>query len=110
VCVYLIIFTAVGEPHRVYKTNDLGRLQVEKFSECSAKSPDIGIGLYVLECGVMVYAWFLCWMTKNVPDALNEAKHIALGRSARVHIPLHSTSEGGPSLSHISVILTVYVC
>ena len=79
VCVYLMVISVVGKPRLAYRSNDLGKLQVENYSTCTSSMPNLAIGLYVVEGASLLYGWYLCWATKNVPDAINEAKHIALG-------------------------------
>ena len=79
VCVYLGIITAVAKPRQAYISKDLGKLQIEKYSECTSSSPYLGIGLYAVEAGMLMYGWLLSWASKNIPDSINEGKHIALG-------------------------------
>ena len=50
-------------------------------SRCNYVNPQVSTTLLVLEAVVLVIGARLCWAVKNAPDALNETKFIAAGKS-----------------------------
>ena len=50
---------------------------------CSSQSPAMMTVLYAFEGAFLAGSGYLCYATKNVPDAINEAKVVALGERER---------------------------
>lgn len=68
---------------------------------CSTRSPAVITVLYAFEGAFLAGSGYLCYATKNVPDAINEAKVIALGEQT---ILLLSARPPSP------VPACIYVC
>jgi len=79
-CAYLAVATAIGKPHRSYEEyfNDHTTYHQIK---CDEDAPVITYILFALEAVLLGWGATLCWSTKNVPDAVNDAKYIAMCKS-----------------------------
>jgi len=77
---YLLVDTLVGKPHRSYETSFDGQNTIRKV-KCSSRFPQISMVLFILEGLLLFWGAKLCWSTKNVPDAVNDSKFIAMGNA-----------------------------
>lgn len=75
VCVYLMISTVVGWPHLTFHSVTAAN-QTVRDEFCNLTYSQFQTTLFVLEGAALVYGTFLCYKTKDVPDAINEAKSI----------------------------------
>lgn len=75
--IYLAIWTGVGKPYASYKVLHLGMLQDMWQPQCDYVYPQFETALLVFEGCMLAQGARLCWLTRNVPDALNDSKPIA---------------------------------
>lgn len=78
-CCYLLITTVVGKPHLSYLSSEFSN-QITRNAICSFTYPEFSTALYAVEALSLVYGARLCYVTKNAPDAINEAYFIASGK------------------------------
>ena len=76
-CVYLAVATAIGQPHRSYEEYFKDHTTYRDI-KCDEKVPLITYILFAMEAVLLGWGAALCWSTKNVPDAVNDAKYIAM--------------------------------
>jgi hypothetical protein len=79
VVIYLIILTLVGQPHQSSLTSTSSNQTTEKY-HCAFEHAELHTALFAMEAAVLAYGVKVCWATKNVPDAVNEAKYVAFGK------------------------------
>jgi len=85
IIIYLIVFLVVGKPHMQMLTT-LGTMQSRTFSyQCNDDIPGFSTALYILEIVLLALGGYLCYSTRNVPGAMNESKHIAIGNLLITH-------------------------
>ena len=77
-CLYLIIATVVGRPQMSYYTQELANQPI-RTAMCTFQYVEFSTALYVMESCAMIYGLYLCYLTKNAPDAINDAYYIASG-------------------------------
>ena len=79
--VYLLIYSVMAPPHIDHKTyvSITGQQTVETF--CSSHTVGFDTTLYVIECLILLASAWLCYGTRDVPDAINEAQVIVFGKS-----------------------------
>jgi len=75
--ILLIILTAVGRPHRSYNSSTTSN-QTTKTVRCAFHRPQIHTALFILEAVIIFVGARLCLAVKDVPDAVNESKFIAI--------------------------------
>ena len=74
----LLLITFVGKPYLATTvTTDINKPL--RYYYCSQRNPAIASILLVLEVCSLLVGIRLCWMIRNVPDALNESKYILSG-------------------------------
>ena len=76
-CLILLLDTLIGQPHRAYDRHIEGRSDVH-LMKCKNKNPTTTTALFAIEICLMAVAGRLCWATKDVPDAVNDSKYIAM--------------------------------
>ena len=78
VAVILVLYSAVGTPHVAYVAVPLatGNLLLKPY--CTTRMPAFDYVLYAIEATSLAVASYLCYRTKDTPDAVNESKFIAL--------------------------------
>lgn len=86
VIVYLAIYAGVGNPHASYKVYIIDKLQEGWHEMCSDTYPEFATTIYTIEAALLIYGARLCWLTKDVPDALNDSKPIAASMSVIILI------------------------
>ena len=74
---YLIAVSLGGKP-MVYMHSQIEHYQATKRFDCYAENPQFFTALYILEAVILLIGARLCLATKDVPDAINESKYIAL--------------------------------
>ena len=81
--VYLLIYSVMAPPHIDHKTyvSITGQQTVETF--CSSHTVGFDTTLYVIECLILLASAWLCYGTRDVPDAINEAQVIVFGKCVR---------------------------
>jgi hypothetical protein len=79
VIIYLIILTMVGKPHRS-DISSTSSNQTTELVRCSFVNPNFHTALFAIEGVIVIIGARLCWAVKDVPDAINEAKYIAMGK------------------------------
>jgi hypothetical protein len=84
--VYLAIYAGVGNPHASYKVYVIDKLQEGWHEMCSDTYPEFATTIYAIEAALIIYGARLCWLTKDVPDALNDSKPIAASMSVIILI------------------------
>jgi hypothetical protein len=77
VVIYLFVLTYVGNPHRSYVSHTSSNQTTHEL-RCSFEEPAIHTALFAIEAVILIVGAKLCWATKDVPDAVNEAKFIAM--------------------------------
>ncbi len=76
---YMIAMTIVGQPHK-------SAIAVTVSNEttldlmCSFMYPQFQTTLFAIEAVILLAGARLCWAVKDVPDAVNESKFIAIGK------------------------------
>jgi hypothetical protein len=79
VCLYLAIVTGISAPQKrtvaVIKISG----EVISYHHCAVPLRVLDTILYVLEAFLLAFTTKLCYDTKDVPDAVNEAKPIVIG-------------------------------
>ena len=85
-CGYLSLFTMVGNPHKAYRSTYDTMQQETRYFFCACSQNAVATTLYVIEGAVLVQGVRLCWLTRNIPDAVNESKYIAMGRELGICI------------------------
>jgi len=77
-CLYLVIATVVGNPHQSYETS-LSKHTEMRAIKCVESVPAVTYFLFGVEALLLLWGARLCWNGKNVPDAINDSKYIAIG-------------------------------
>lgn len=78
VIVYLAVMTAIAHPRQVYVDSVAHNLVTRQYA-CSLQFSGMHTALFVVEGACLLFGARLCWATKDVPDAVNEAFNIAAG-------------------------------
>jgi hypothetical protein len=74
----MFVFTFVGKPHKsAIVTNVSNRTTF--YLKCSYDFDQFHIALFAAEAVALLAGSRLCWAVKDVPDAVNESKFIAIG-------------------------------
>jgi hypothetical protein len=84
VCVmafYLVLYSAVGKPTMGYIEVELITGNVLLKPTCQTEIVIFDYAVYVLEGIALAVASYLCYATKDIPDAVNESKYVAMGKS-----------------------------
>ena len=76
-CVYLMIDTVIGVPHKSYDQSFDGH-NIIRLIKCTNKNQNITYALFVIEFCLVVVGAKICWSTKDVPDAVNDSKYVAM--------------------------------
>lgn len=84
--VYLVVLTAVGDPHKEFIYRDLGKQQIMLLPYCVEKYSQFSSTLYCIEACMILQGARLCWWTKDVPDAVNDSKNVAMAMYAIMFI------------------------
>ena len=74
-CVYLTFLTVFGKPHSTFFTEHESNRET-RYPRCSFENAHFHSALFVAEALSLLYGVRLCWLTKDVPDAINESKYI----------------------------------
>jgi len=76
--VILVLYSAIGNPHVAYIVVPLvtGNNLLKPY--CTTTMPGFDSALYAVEAVALAVATYLCYRTKDTPDAVNESKFIAL--------------------------------
>ena len=76
VCIYLMVSTAVGVPRKAnHAVTFANQTTLDEF--CDMKYPQMQTTLFVLEAASLLYGAYLCYRTKDVPDAINESSSVS---------------------------------
>ncbi len=86
VIVYLAIYAGAGDPHESHKVYIIDKLQEGWHPICVDTYPEFATTIYAIEAALLIYGARLCWVTKDVPDALNDSKPIAASMSVIILI------------------------
>lgn len=86
VIIYLAIYAGVGNPHASYKVYVIDKLQEGWHPMCVDTYNPFATTIYAIEAALLIYGARLCWVTKDVPDALNDSKPIAASMSVIILI------------------------
>ena len=78
-CIYLAVDTYVGKPHRAFISHFDGHNNIHEI-ECVNEEPTITVVLFVIEAFMLVAGAKVCWSTKDVPDAVNDSKFVAMSK------------------------------
>ena len=79
-CAYLLMDTFVGAPHKSYNAIDVNAATINHLIKCENKQPIITYILYFFEAAVLLTGARICWNTKDVPDAVDDSKYIAMSK------------------------------
>ena len=79
-CAYLLIDTFVGQPHKSYEVEKVNAATINHLIRCENRKPIITYVLYCIEAIVLIIGARICWNTKDVPDAVNDSKYIAMSK------------------------------
>ena len=77
-CGYLIMDTYVGQPHRSYTSQNYSPAVIHHLVKCDNTLPVVTYVLYGLEFIALAFGARICWATKDLPDAVNDSKYIAI--------------------------------
>ena len=77
---YLVLLTVIGRPYVEYTSTRSG-YNIEVFGLCQLKYPYLVTALYVVELVLLGTLAKACWRTKDIPDAVNESRYVALCKS-----------------------------
>jgi hypothetical protein len=83
IVVYMIIFTVVGKPHESAIVTRI-RNQTTYYTRCAYEYDQFHLALFIAEGVLLVMGARLCWAVKDVPDAVNESKYIAMGERMKL--------------------------
>jgi 7 transmembrane sweet-taste receptor of 3 GCPR len=77
--IYLAVYTSIDPPrmHVAFAENRLTG-QLTEIRSCTKGKYRLDLFLIVLEAGIITATAVLCFLTREVPDAINESKAIAL--------------------------------
>ncbi len=75
----MIALTLVGKP---FKSSTIKILSNQRTLDikCAFEYPEFQIALFAVEAAILFAGARLCWAVKDVPDAVNESKYIAIGK------------------------------
>ena len=77
-CMYLIVLQFVSRPHLHYVASYSGN-KTTLSGKCMLEETALSTALIVVEGLTVLIGVVLCWLTRGVPDAVNESSHIATG-------------------------------
>jgi hypothetical protein len=75
--IYVACIQGLGNTRVDYSKTYLGHLQYKYFPECVNDMENMTTALYVLEAALIFQGGRLCYLTRNVPDSVNDSKSIA---------------------------------
>lgn len=75
--IYIAIIQGLGNTRVEYIVQYLGKLQYKKYPICVNDMTSMTTALYVLEAALIAQGGRLCYLTRNVPDSVNDSKAIA---------------------------------
>ena len=78
-CVYLMAHTLYSRPHLAYEESFNGHTWI-RLMKCANDNSQMGAALYAMEAVILAAGARLCWSTKDVPDAVNDSRYIAMGK------------------------------
>ena len=105
-CGFLRIDTFVGVPHKSYVMK-ADAATTYHLIKCENKQP---IKIYVLYCAeviVLLTGARICWNTKEVPDAVNDSKYIAMRKRCNMNL-LPTNLETSPSYNLIIFFPSIF--
>lgn len=76
-CVYLTFDTMVAKPHVGFDESFDGRNTI-RLMKCTNENTYPTMALYCIEALILILGGKLCWSTKDVPDAVNDSRFIAI--------------------------------
>eukprot|EP00607_Mallomonas_marina_P010386 CAMPEP_0182421990 /NCGR_PEP_ID=MMETSP1167-20130531/7581_1 /TAXON_ID=2988 /ORGANISM="Mallomonas Sp, Strain CCMP3275" /LENGTH=710 /DNA_ID=CAMNT_0024599677 /DNA_START=799 /DNA_END=2931 /DNA_ORIENTATION=- len=76
-CIFLVIDSVVGNPHRSYEEHFDGHYNV-RLIRCKNDNPYVPMGLFVLEAAVLFYCAKLCYDAKDAPNSVNDSTSTSL--------------------------------
>eukprot|EP01041_Mallomonas_annulata_P001195 gene1195-2323_t len=76
-CAYLTADTLYSQPHMSYDESFNGHTNI-RLMKCTNTNQTMTVVLYVIEAALLVAGARLCWSTKDVPDAINDSRYIAM--------------------------------
>ena len=76
-CIYLLFTTVFGSPHKSYEESFDGHFTI-RLIKCEDRIPELTYVLFAFELAVVLAGAKVCWETKDAPDAVNDAKYIAM--------------------------------
>jgi hypothetical protein len=77
VVVYLAMLSYFGNPHQSYVSHTASNQTTHEL-RCAFVQSGFHTALFAIEALILMVGLKLCWATKDVPDAVNEAKFIAM--------------------------------
>jgi len=83
-CVYLLIMSVVDKAAVAYQNNYSGN-QETKTAYCSFRISAMSIVLFTVEGLVLVAGCVMCYLSKGVPDIVNESAYIAFCKPTTTH-------------------------
>ncbi len=75
---YMVALTVIGQPHKSAIVTTVSN-ETTYDIECSFIYPQFQTALFAVEAAILLAGARLCWAVKDVPDAVNESKFIAIG-------------------------------
>jgi G protein-coupled receptor 158 len=76
VSVYLVVATVVGQPRTALVIFSETSNQATKELVCTMKYTQFEAALFAAELVLVCFGMRLCWVTRTVPDALNETRYV----------------------------------
>jgi hypothetical protein len=77
---YLVLYSAAGRPRKVFVDVSLITGNVQHKPICQTTVAVFDYVVYALEGLALLVASYLCYATKDIPDAVNESKFVAMGK------------------------------
>lgn len=75
--IYIAIIQGLGDTRVEYIVEYLGKLQYKRSPICVNDMGSMITALYILEAALIAQGGRLCYLTRNVPDSVNDSKAIA---------------------------------
>jgi hypothetical protein len=85
-CVYLLVVCGISTPHMDTISTTTITGQVVSYHSCVVPVQFLDTILYVFEALLLALTTKLCYDTKDVPDAVNEAKPIVIGECMHFNV------------------------
>ena len=79
-CMYLLMDTFVGVPHKSHDVVYANAATINHLIKCTNKQPITTYVIYFFEAVVLIAGARICWNTKDVPDAVDDSKYIAISK------------------------------